>query len=168
MAPHHARPWSPTWRLTWSDFQGAPPRGGNEAAKTAYGLYSAWRCRGSSFEFRVVAALHPRDSWVKPEVVADTVDSRRALGHEQAHFDIAEVWARRMRRHFRRLATPCSRSDADLSAEAQRFEDQASAMQSRYDEETGHGLRPREQAAWQLDVAWMLVELREEGDAERP
>ncbi|HEU5261491.1 MAG TPA: hypothetical protein VFU41_08735 [Gemmatimonadales bacterium] len=67
LAAHHAMPWSARRRLWWSDFQAAPPRGGEESARK------------------------------------DSVQSRRTLGHEQTHCDIAEVYVRRMSRHFRAI-----------------------------------------------------------------
>src|SRR5712692_1059719 len=103
MAPHHGMPWSATRPLRWGDFHGVPRQGSDEAAKTAYGIYYAWKCRGRAFEFRAVAAFHTQESWVQPAVVSDSAEGPRTLGHEQTHFDIAEVYARRMRRHFREL-----------------------------------------------------------------
>ncbi len=148
MAPHHGMPWSATRPLRWGDFHGVPRQGGDEAAKTAYGIYYAWKCRGRAFEFRAVAAFHTEESWVQPAVVSDSAEGPRTLGHEQTHFDIAEVYARRLRRHFRELA--------DLSAAAQRLLDEEKAMQRRYDAETAHGLRRREQAAWETEIRRQL------------
>ncbi|HYS21282.1 MAG TPA: DUF922 domain-containing protein [Gemmatimonadales bacterium] len=167
MAPHHGMPWSATRPLRWGDFHGVPRQGGDEAAKTAYGIYYAWKCRGRAFEFRAVAAFHTQESWVQPAVVSDSAEGPRTLGHEQTHFDIAEVYARRLRRHLRELGggggEPCAQSDADLSAAAQRLLDEEKAMQRRYDAETAHGLRRREQAAWETEIRRQL-QLAGEGE----
>ncbi|HET9384109.1 MAG TPA: hypothetical protein VFO67_03100, partial [Gemmatimonadales bacterium] len=61
-----AFPWSAARRLRWGDFRAQPPGRGEESAKTAYALYYAWRCRGAVFDFRVIAAFRPRQSWVQP------------------------------------------------------------------------------------------------------
>jgi len=165
VASHRGLAWSAARPLRWSDFQGVPRQGGDEAAKTAYGIYYAWKCRaggreGRVFEFRAVAAFHLQESWVQAAVVQDSAQSARTLGHEQTHFDIAELYARRMRRHFRELAEPCARSDADLTAAAERLLDEERATQRRYDDESGHGLRRREQAAWEGEIARQLDALR--------
>jgi hypothetical protein len=183
-------PWSATRPLRWGDFHGVPRQGGDEAAKTAYGIYYAWKCRGRAFEFRAVAAFHTQESWVQPAVVSDSAEGPRTLGHEQTHFDIAEVYARRMRRHFRELGggggggrppprgpgrrprrapppQPCAQSDADLSAAAQRLLEEEKAMQRRYDAETAHGLRRREQAAWETEIRRQL-QLAGEGESVLP
>jgi len=156
IAPHRGISWSAARPLTWGDFQGAAPQAGAEAAKTAYGIYYAWKCRGRAFEFLAIAAFHPGDSWVKPAVLGDSTESRRVLGHEQTHFNIAELYARRMRQRFARLARPCARSDDQLGLEARRILDEERAFQRRYDAETGHGLERREQTAWEAEMRRQL------------
>lgn len=157
LAEDNAFPWSVRRPLTWSDFQGSPPSEGSEGAKTSYTLYSAWKCRGESFEFRVIAGFRPRQSWVKAVVLDDATQRRSILGHEQTHFDLAEVHARRMRRAFGALVRPCAKSDAELSAVAQRVAQEEKAEQRRYDAETNHGLVAARQAAWSLQTRRRLA-----------
>jgi len=156
MAADHAFAWSAGRPLAWSDFQGSPPSAGSEGAKTSYTVYSAWKCRGEVFEFRVIAGFRPRQSWVKAIILNDSTQRRTVLRHEQTHFDLAEVHARLMRRGYRDLARPCARTDAELSALAQRLALEEKAEQRRYDAETNHGLLAEQQAAWSRDVARRL------------
>ena len=156
LADDHAISWSAARRLTWRDFQGTPPEDGSEGAMTSYTLYSAWKCRGAIFEFRVIAGFRPRQSWVKAVVLNDTTQRRTVLGHEQTHFDLAEVHARTMRRAFRGLERPCAMADGELSRLAQRLIQAEKAEQRRYDAETNHGLRASQQAAWSAAVARRL------------
>ena len=156
LAEDHAFAWSTRRPLAWSDFQGSPPSEGSEAAKTSYTLYSAWRCRGAVFEFRVIAGFRPGQSWVKAAVLKDSTQRRTILRYEQTHFDLAEVHARRMRRAFEDLARPCSQTDSQLSAEADRLTQEEKAEQRRYDVETHHGLLSDQQATWSRDVARRL------------
>ena len=151
LADDHAVEWSAR-PLTWSDFQGAPPTQGAEGAMTSYTLYSAWKCRGSVFEFRVIAGFRPRQSWVKPVILNDTIQRRTILGHEQTHFDLAEVHARIMRRAFAAVVNPCRKTDAHLTALAQRLAQEEKAEQRRYDVETHHGLLAAPQAAWTVQT----------------
>lgn len=156
LADDHAFPWSATRPLTWDDFQGTPPTEGSEGAKTSYTLYYAWKCRGESFEFRAIAGFRPRESWVKAVVLNDGTQRRTVLGHEQTHFDLAEVHARRIRRAFAALTQPCGQPDGELGALAQRLAQEEKAEQRRYDAETNHGLRASQQAAWSRAVARRL------------
>ena len=149
-------PWSAARRLVWPDFQGRPPQTGDEGARTAYGLYYAWSCRGDAFAFHAVAAFHPLRSWVKPIVVGHPGESGRVLRHEQVHFDIAEVFARRMRQRFATLASPCARDDAELRRLARELVEAEKETQQRYDRESNHGLLTDRQAAWNADVARLL------------
>lgn len=157
MASERGMPWSHGRRLLWSDFQGRPPQGGNEGARTAYGLYYAWSCHDDVFTFRVIAALHPLRSWVKPVVVDNVHESARVLRHEQTHFDITEVHARRMRQRFGTLSAACAKTDGELRALARQLVEAEKEMQRRYDRETNHGLVAPRQTAWSADVAGMLA-----------
>jgi uncharacterized protein (DUF1697 family) len=156
MVADRAFAWS-TRRLTWDDFQGDPPTDGSEGAVTSYTIYSAWKCRGDAFEFRVVAGFRPRQSWVKAIVLRDSVQRRTVLVHEQTHFDLAEVHARLMRRAFRELDRPCRQSDGELSDLAQRLGQAEKAEQRRYDAETKHGLLGDEQTRWSLQTRRRLT-----------
>ncbi|PYO88472.1 MAG: hypothetical protein DMD58_12240 [Gemmatimonadetes bacterium] len=156
LSADHAFAWSAGRPLAWSDFQGSPPSKGSEGAKTSYTLYSGWKCRGDAFEFGVIAGFRPRQSWVKTIVLNDSTQRGTILRHEQTHFDLAEVHARRMRRAYRDLARPCARTDAELSALAERLAQEEKAEQRRYDTETNHGLLAEQQGAWSRDVARRL------------
>jgi uncharacterized protein DUF922 len=157
MAPDGGFPWSGSRTLRWPDFQGPPPDGGQEAARTAYGLFYGWRCRGQAFEFQVTTAFLTRKSWVKTTILRDSAESRRVLQHEQTHFDLAESHARRMRQSFRALRDPCGQTDDQLSALAQRLIREEKAAQQRYDAETGHGLVAAKQSEWDREVARRLA-----------
>ena len=159
MAAQDAMAWTAARRLAWSDFRGRPPSGGTEGAQTAYSLYYGLRCTRDLFQFHVLAGFLPRDSWVKPTVVANPDESRRTLDHEQTHFDLSEVYARRMRKHFADLFRPCDQPLESWRTVAQKYlRDEASA-QDRYDEETRHGLIAARQRTWGADVAQQLKEL---------
>lgn len=156
LAADDAFPWSAGRPLAWGDFRGSPPSEGSEGAKTSYTLYSGWQCRGDVFDIRVIAGFRPRESWVKAIVLNDSAQRRSILRHEQTHFDLAEVHARRMRQEFRDLSRPCAKTDAELRALAQRLAQEEKAEQRRYDDETNHGLLTDQQAAWSRDVARRL------------
>jgi hypothetical protein len=153
MAAREAMPWSPSRRLTWPDFRGTAPSGGMEGAQTAYGLFYGLRCTRNVFQFEVTSGFLPRESWVKPSVLASAEESRRTLDHEQTHFDLAEVYARRMRRHFAALFRPCDQPLDHWRSVADRFVRDEAAAQDRYDDETRHGLIAARQQVWNQQVA---------------
>ncbi|HXT69481.1 MAG TPA: DUF922 domain-containing protein [Vicinamibacterales bacterium] len=148
--------WTPRRPLTWKDFRGQPPRESPAAAETAYSLLHGVRCVGSAFEFRVLAAFRPEQSWVRPDILQRPADSARALRHEQTHFDLTEVHARRLRRYFTELVAPCRGSNGDLSDAATRYVRDEANAQAQYDKETDNGRRAAEQARWDKEVDGQL------------
>jgi len=107
----------------------------------------------------VVAAFRPKDSWVRPTVLRTPADSARALKHEQTHFDLTEVHARRLRRYYSELMAPCRISTSDLAGAAERIGGDEKAAQAQYDAETANGRTVAQQTRWDKDVASQLVTL---------
>ena len=158
LAANDALPWAADRKLIWSDFQGSAPGSGPEGALTAYSLFYGIRCSGQHFQFRVVAAFLPHESWVKPVVLSDAQKRVSTLQHEQTHFDISEVYARRMRQRFSQVYNPCGTSKDALDGIAERYIKDEAAAQARYDDETRHGLTAAKQRQWDQDVKRMLAE----------
>jgi len=159
MAHDDAMAWSAVRPLAWSDFRGTAPVSGQEGALTAYSIFYGVRCVRETFAARVTAAFLPRQSWVRPEVLADAGLKVRTLRHEQTHFNLTEVHARRMRRYFAELYNPCGQTDSQLQTSAEEFVHEEVADQAKYDGETSHGLNRPRQAAWDRDVDQMLASL---------
>jgi hypothetical protein len=153
--------WSASRPLTWDDFQGVPPAGDPErAAETAYTLLHAVNCRGRVFTFRVVAAFLPRQSWVRPSVRTNAAQSARSLSHEQTHFNLSEVYARRIRRYFAELQDPCLKSEREIEAQADQLIREEAAAQRRYDDETSHGRIGSKQNSWDADTVKQIADLQ--------
>ena len=159
MARHEAIAWSPKRPLTWADFRGTPPASTSAAAETAYTLFHGAQCTRSRFEFLVVAAFRPKDSWVRQAVLKSPADSVRALRHEQTHFDIAELHARRMRRYFSEMMAPCKVPTDQLASMAERFIRDERGAQEKYDDETNHSRDAARQTLWDKDIASQLAGL---------
>jgi hypothetical protein len=151
-------PWS-SRPLVWDNFKGSAPTDGVEGAHTVYLLSYESRCRGAEFQFFVTAVFLPVQSWVKRHVLADPAESLRILRHEQTHFNLTEVYARRMRKYFAELYNPCGQTDEQLNASVDRFVQDEAAAQRRYDNETGYGLVQDRQRGWDKEVAGMLASL---------
>jgi hypothetical protein len=88
--------WSPTKKLTWSDFKGRPSNISGAAAITASGISYSFSAQGTKdkmeLDFKVETHFYPNNSWYKPKLANPII-----LGHEQLHFDISEVYARKFR-----------------------------------------------------------------------
>jgi len=89
--------WCENDRLDWTDFKGVPDVNMDAAALTASGItleLSAKATKTSLIEYNalVEARFYPDKSWFKREFANSFV-----LAHEQLHFDITELHARKLR-----------------------------------------------------------------------
>src|SRR6185295_10080368 len=135
--------------LVPGDFRGTPPTAtGQEGAHTEYTIFSGARCTGRTLEFQATAAVLPAQSWMVAELKRSPSETARTLRHEQTHFDISEVYARRIRRKFAELYDPCSNSEEVLQEFSDKLVRDEAAEQRRYDEETNHGRTTGSQTDW--------------------
>src|SRR5688500_2401651 len=83
-----------TKRLTCDDFAGRPnPRYMNTVALTSSSINIFYRGYEHNPNITVTTTFYRRNSWVK-----DEGRNKHVLQHEQLHFDIAELHARKLRR----------------------------------------------------------------------
>lgn len=147
--------WSPDRHLTWADFQGAPDTRTTAVAMTAYAISLNTVCVDGILVSRVTSTFLPQASWVKSAYITN----RRAettLRHEQAHFDLSEVLARRLRAELRGLRSPCGAKDDARAALYARYQKEDADMQRRYDRETRHGTDARPQQIWESRIESLL------------
>ncbi|MEM0997362.1 MAG: DUF922 domain-containing protein [Bacteroidota bacterium] len=144
--------WRKNRRLTWDDFRGRPDRRSPMDALTESGISFSWSCDYRGFQHETYSMFVPDKSWVKEE-------SDALLRHEQLHFDITELHARKIRKYFGELRYPCRLGQRGINSAAQRLIRESSAMQQRYDRETNHSLREEEQVRWERYVARELTDL---------
>lgn len=154
-------PWNPARPLQWEDFQAPPNPEGREAALSMTGQISGSACAGSQFQYGVIAAFIPRESWVLPRVAGNPEQSPIALAHERLHFDITEIIARELRQKFASVEKPCGLSEAGREAMGAAAFEEEKKVQQRYDDETKHGLDLAEQARWAGWAVTTLGQLRD-------
>lgn len=172
--------WQAQAPLTWEDFQAQPPSS-PYAAQTVWtwGLQSptviacapvqdrAWSCT-ARFERVLVEALFLKGfSWVK----SSAKGSSSLLAHEQGHFDLAEVFARRAAKALEPLAASAGAQER-VDAEDQALEQfqqrvnlaveawlqSAQTEQDRYDRETRHGTDRAQQSRWTSSIHALLAQ----------
>ncbi|MEZ5317152.1 MAG: DUF922 domain-containing protein [Vicinamibacterales bacterium] len=151
--------WSRLRPLTWADFRGTPDPASEVAALTVYVISYDAQCASGVLSVRVSSTFLPDRSWVKPAVLERNEDGRRALDHEQTHFDLSEVHVRRIRKRLRELTDPCRASQQEFQDLVQPFIDEDARRQSAYDRETVHGLNAARQAEWDETVRRELASL---------
>jgi len=130
--------WSPDRKLTWDDFKRKPKEGtGLDAESSVYIKPSSVKCENGKVISNVQVLFEPDESWVDPNKKSDAL-----LAHEQGHFDLAEVYARKLRKKLSELASLCEdkKKFADAVKEALRQNsDELRKAEEKYDEDTNHG-----------------------------
>lgn len=157
--PDGLKRWSEEAPLLWSDFKGLP-----DAADTPYAAitYAGLDLDVSEVSFsglvtfKVRAVFDCRRSWAHPARKDAAV-----LAHEQLHFDIAEIFARRLERKlsYLQLRVRDKAKAKQLLAQYQRAQ---LKEQARFDRESMHGLNRAYEAAWRQKAD---IELRIRRDA---
>jgi len=139
--------WVKGKRLSWKEFRGRPDRFTPADAMTESGIVFNWSCDWRGFDAEIYAIFDPDKSWVKRSFATAYL-----LKHEQAHFDITEIHARKMRKAFAEAGNACRLGRGGISRIAQRIYDESAAMQNKYDMETRHSKNERAQSEWERRI----------------
>ncbi|WP_370476847.1 DUF922 domain-containing protein [Tamlana flava] len=130
--------WSEVHRLSWADFKSKPNDNENAAAITASGITFGFSITQTdknqvvSFTSEVHAHFYPEQSWYKVEQADDY-----ALGHEQLHFYITELYARKFRERISELRVS-NNIRKELKGIHENINKEPSEIQSAYDYETDY------------------------------
>lgn len=147
--------WDETKLLTWADFLGSPDTDTHFHASTNSGISYSWslnRANGKNeFVYEVKSNFYPNLSWVK-----GGKDNPNLLAHEQLHFDISELHARKFRKAIKEYRIN-ENIKQDLRDIYYQIESQRQEMQRRYDAESNHSMKEDVQHTWQ---EFVRLELR--------
>jgi hypothetical protein len=153
--PPGAIRWSASRQLTVTDFKGRPKPNQGHAALTSANINTGATCRGNVFAGTAQASFDPASSWVRePGTMTPAL-----LRHEQLHFDIAEVYARRLRQQLGAMHTTCSELGTTFDRISQAAYAAWQQAEDSYDRDTNHGLQHERQAQWEAQVRQQLQEL---------
>lgn len=148
--------WSEDRKLTWEDFQGKPDRAANYVASTNSGItfsYSISEENGErELDWTVQSHFYPKLSWFKKEKVSEYI-----LNHEQTHFDITELHARKLRKNLEN-ARFSKRIKQEIETIYRENENERREMQQKFDSETGHSINREKELFWGNYVAQQLKE----------
>jgi hypothetical protein len=143
--------WDADQRLHWSDFKAQPPKDSPVAAITASGIAYRFSAMESSGRVEVACSIntffYPESSWYKPETANEII-----LSHEQLHFDISELFARKMRARVEGYSFS-SNVKAEMNEIYEQILTEMRAFQKRYDEETNFSREVEKQLEWNKQIA---------------
>ncbi len=148
----HKLAWSAERPLTWNDFKVRSSGGGGMKAMTDSGIAIWFDCNDEIEPIVVKCFFDKSKSWTKAE------DSEHLLRHEQLHFDITELFTRKLRKKLAELEDPCGRNSGKVQGIYDRNFDEMNRYQKRYDKETKHSINESAQKIWEERVKRELEE----------
>ena len=144
--------WRPKYSLRWADFQGQRDSSSIHKDYTADFIGYSWRPTKDSFSSEVVCTFDRQKSWT---ITTDSL----LLAHEQDHFDIAELHARKLRKAFQGYQYNPQTAKADFANIYARLSTSWHEMDMLYDQETDHGRIKEMQLKWNNKITTELAEL---------
>ncbi len=143
--------WTEDYRLDWEDFKGEPRFENNDiSALTSSGIVHYKGCKDGKINYKVEAYFEKRESWVKEEARTE-----HHLIHEQLHFDITELYARKLRKLLADNQFKCGQEIA-FEAAISGFIENWHNEQRAFDVLTKHSLNKEAQQEWYYKIAMEL------------
>ncbi len=155
--PEELVKWDSERKLSWSDYKGKPDPSSDAAASTSTSLGINYGISAEHFTYKIKCSLSKNKSWVRYK-------SDYVLSHEQGHFDITEIFARKLNKMMSEYKFDKNNYRHDLDKIYQNIIDEKDAFQDRYDIETDFSRNKVKQAEWLMKIAKMLEELKEYSD----
>ena len=146
--------WSASRKLTWADYKANPIPESDAAASTTTYLGIDYRISTNSFSYKIESRFSKTRSWGLHKT--DYI-----LRHEQGHFDIAEVFARKLHKKMSEYKFNRRTYQKDLKKIYDEVTDEKEEIQNSYDEETNHSINRKKQAEWLRKIEEMLEESEE-------
>ena len=142
-------PWLNDYRLTWDDFLCEPKRNTDAVASTSTALGIAYQIKNGKLTYQVTCKFSKHKSWglVKTDYI---------LAHEQGHFDITEIFARKLHQALKGYHLNPTTFQKDINTIYETILQSKEAFQAAYDGETDHSRNKRKQEEWLERIAILL------------
>jgi len=147
--------WSANRPLTWADFKSKPTPSDRLAALTSANIDVQAACQDFKFASTVRAVFIPTESWVRDPSKA----TPNLLRHEQLHFDITELYARKLRQKISLAKFDCEHLQPRFKNMSNTVFAEWQREEARYDQETNHGLTTDRQRGWEVNIQNQLNQL---------
>lgn len=146
--------WSPCYKLKWDDFKGTPDTPSKYGAVSRPGIKYYLSANEDSFNVRVICFFIKSKSWSKLKS-SDTL-----LMHEQIHFDIAELFARKLRKAFAEYKFNYATVGKDIDKLFLLNKQERAKMDTLYDKETDFSRNRKQQLLWNKKIKPELDKLK--------
>lgn len=145
--------WSPERKLNWDDFKGPTQlQDEHSAAATHCGISIRYRLSNDKKRtLEVTNTFYTTKSWVKPDGKIPSV-----LVHEQGHFDLCEVYTRKLRTELAAVNIDDAGARVAVSEIYGRIMSEYENSQQAYESETVHGTNLDIQQKWTSQLSTSL------------
>jgi hypothetical protein len=145
-------PWSTARKLTWIDFKGDPDPHSPNAALTSSNINIEFGYNNTGFQYSIRCVFDKTRSWVR-------IPTDEVLAHEQGHFDIAEIYARRLNKALTGYRFNAQTVSKDVNDAYGNMMKEHRQTQIQYDQETDYSRNRPKQAEWLKKIAADLKSL---------
>jgi hypothetical protein len=149
--------WNESRKLIWDDFKAEPLVAGSTAALTTTHL-------GFSYRFTNGKITYFIDSWFEKNKSWGRVKNDWVLQHEQGHFDIAEIYTRKLKKAVSEYRFDRKTFQQDLDKIYATIVDEKEKFQQLYDDETNYSRNKEKQEEWLSKIAALLKDLNAYAD----
>jgi hypothetical protein len=141
--------WNEYYQIQWEDFQGKPSQNSMGDAGTAVAIKAKPFYIKGQIMYDVHTYFNRKKSWCRGK-------SESLLEHERLHFDIAELYARMIRKKITDLNAAGVRNIDAYNSAIQSLLEKSNEADQRYDLETLHGALSKKQLFWETRVKEQL------------
>jgi hypothetical protein len=140
--------WQEHSRLSWDDFRGSAYIANAAAAVTncGIGIKTNVSTPGTRPEIIVYNTFYTGKSWVRTDAKIQSI-----LDHEQGHFDLCEIYTRKLRERVSKFDITIAHEKQALINTYTTLNKEYESRQQAYEQETIHGTNIKEQKRW-LDM----------------
>lgn len=146
--------WSQEKRLEWDDFKAAPVKNSDAAALTATHLGFSYSFVNNQVSYDIMCRFDKSKSW-------GLVKNDWILKHEQGHFDIAEIFARRLNKSVSEYLFNKKTFQKDLDNIYKKVIADKEAYQQEYDTGSDFSRSKKNQNEWLKIIAKELEDSKE-------
>jgi predicted secreted Zn-dependent protease len=137
--------WSADRKLTWADFKAPPDKNSTNAALTSSRINIDFGYNSSGLKYNIKCRFDQNLSWGR-------IKNDYILAHEQGHFDIAEIHARKLHKGLKAYKFNVRTVGNDVNEIYGAVMKEHHAYQSQYDNETDYSRNAEKQAQWREKI----------------
>lgn len=144
--------WKQARKLSWEDFKATPDAGSSNAALTSSSINIEFGFDNTGLQYSIKCSFDKTKSWVR-------IKNNDVLGHEQGHFDLAEVYARKLNKAMKEYKFNAKTVGDDVNKLYDNMMKLHHEAQNTYDHETDYSRNKLRQEEWRQKINSDLKQL---------